>query len=73
MTEAELCEWLNIPPADMAAKAVRLKRSVVEGMKDVPFPAPGADMAQIATYQKFLACAGTPGDSIVEPLPEAAG
>jgi hypothetical protein len=73
VTEGELCEWLNLRPADMAAKAVRLRREIVEGMKDVPFPAPGADKAQLRTYARFLECAGSPGDSIVEPVPEGEG
>lgn len=70
MTEGELLEWLGLKLGDMTVKKVRLRRVVVDGMKDVPFPAPKADKAQLLAFEKFLACCGTREDGIVEPIPK---
>ena len=70
MTEAEVEEWLGMKPGELTANKVRLKRAIVDGMKDVPFPAPLSDKAQLFAFRKFLSCGVKPGESTVEPIPE---
>ena len=66
MTGAEVLEWLA--PGTVLAPGTRLRRTLVDGMADVPVPARGDNASQFRAFRAFLACAGNPGPGrLVEP------
>jgi hypothetical protein len=73
MDEQQILKWLGAQPGMIPANC-RLKRSLVEGMKDTPVPDDADPATAIRAFEDFLACAGPPGPGrLVEPIPQEEG
>ena len=68
MTDEQIMQWLGFRPADIPP-GKRIRADIMAGLADVPWPEPGDNAAQLATFRAFLAVAGPPPRRVLEADP----